>query len=195
MAEGTEAPADDKPAEGESESTTEQTVPYAKFQQVNAKARADADRAKALEKERDDLKAAMEERENAGLPELDRMRKDLERAAKRAEEAEARADATDKQLQRSAKERWVIAAAKDFADPSDAAAFVNFDDIEDAKDAERAVKKLAQTKKHLLKAEEPTLPGRVLQNGQATAQGNAEDPRLAEAQMLSDGLKQFLKNR
>lgn len=194
MAEETEAP----PAEGtppvEGEPKTEQTVPYERFQQANQKAKDAATAQKALERKVADLTAAMEERENAGLPELDRMRKDLERAAKRAEEAEARADATDKQLQRSAKERWVIAAAKDFADPSDAAAFVNFDDIEDAKDAERAVKKLAQTKKHLLKAEEQVLPGRVLQDGRPaapTAANGAAQQALVEAQMLADGLKQF----
>jgi hypothetical protein len=194
MAEGTEGTAAEGAAPAEGESKTEQTVPYERFQQANQKAKEAATARTALEKQVADLTAAMEERENAGLPELDRMRKDMERLSKRAEEAEAKAANADKQLARSAKERWVVAAAKDFADPSDAAAFVDFDAIEDEKDAERAVKKLAQAKKHLLKAEQPVLPGKVLSNGQpapATAASAAAQQAIAEAQMLADGLRQF----
>ena len=89
----------------------------------------------------------------------------------------------------------MIAAAKDFADPSDAVAFVDLDAIEDDKDAERAVKALAKAKKHLLKAEEPKLPGQVLKDGQPVAVTNSQSVEaqraLAEAQMLRDGLKQY----
>lgn len=195
MADEPAPPQDAPPAE--SEKPAEQTVPYERFQQANSKAKEAAARATALEKSVADLTAAMEERENAGLPELDRMRKDMERLSKRAEEAEAKAAEADTKLARSAKERWVIAAASGFNDASDAVAFVDLDSIEDDKDAERAVKALAKKKPHLLKAEDPKLPGQVLANGQpvsATANGRP-DPRLEEAEMLVGGLKQFLQNQ
>jgi septation ring formation regulator EzrA len=171
---------------------TEEHVPYERFQQANRKAKENADRAKALEASVAELKAAMEEREQAGLPELDRMRKDLERITKRAEEAEAKAADADKKLARSTKAGWVRAAAKDFTDPDDAVAFLNLDDLEDERDAERVVKNLAKTKKHLLKGDEPQLPGRVLQNGQPAQNGARTDPALDEAYMLSNALKDFV---
>jgi hypothetical protein len=186
----------------ETETTTEatkppedQSVPYERFQQVNKKAKDAADRAKALEKQMADLKAQMDERESAGLPELERERKRAEALEKRIADAEKRAEDAERSVQRGQRERWVTAAAQaqNFADPSDASAFVNLDDIEDEKDAERAVKRLAGQKKHLLKAEEPTLPGRVLKDGRPNNNGDRRagiDP-LADAQVLADGLKQF----
>lgn len=182
----------------ETETKTEQTVPYERFQQANAKAKEASDRAKALEKSVADLKASMEERENAGLPELDRMKKDLERAEKRAADADAKAEAADAKLARSAKAGWVRSAAKEFTDPDDAVAFVDLDGIDDEKDAERAVKDLAKRKKHLLKGEEPKLPGKVLDNGQPVTTNGGANPltqQLAEAQALSQSLKDFVGNR
>lgn len=176
----------------------EETVAYERFQKVNQKAKAEAERAKTLERELSDIRAQLEERESAGLPELERMKKEMERIQKRAEEAEAKATEADSMLARSQKERWVTAAAasQNFADPSDASAFLKLDDIEDERDAERAVKRLAGQKKHLLKSEEPQIPGRVLQNGQATSttKTGGINP-TEEAQMLADNLKSFLKKR
>jgi hypothetical protein len=167
----------------------EQRVPYERFQQANKKAKDAAERAKALEKDLADLRAQFEEREQAGLPELERLKKDMERAQKRADEAEQRAADADARVQRTQRERWITAAAKDFADPADAVAFLNLDEIEDEKDAERAVKRLAGQKKHLLKAEEPKLPGKVLKGGRpATEEGADDDPMV---QVLSEGLRQF----
>lgn len=184
-----------KPAE------TEQSVPYERFKQANSKAKEAADKARELERQVAELREQMQERENQGLPELERLKKDMERAEKRAEEAERKAAEADARVARTTKERWVTAAAQDqnFADPSDAAAFVNLDEIEDAKDAERAVKRLAGQKKHLLKTEEPKLPGRVLNNGQRTGR-DGEQPKSAidpeaEARTLAEGLGQLLKNR
>jgi transcriptional regulator of acetoin/glycerol metabolism len=181
----------------EVEAETEKSVPYERFDKVNKQARDAKAQIAGLTKQMDALKAQMEERESAGMPELDRLKKDMERAQKRAEEAEAKAAEADTKLARSSKERWVVSAAKDFADPLDAVAFVNLDDIEDEKDAERAVKRLASQKKHLLKADEPNLPGRVLQNGHgapAAAATGGINPS-AEAQQLANTLKNFLANR
>lgn len=175
----------------------EETVPYERLQAATKKAKAEAEARKAADAKVAELTAQMEQRESAGLPELERLKKDMERAQKRADEAEAKAAEADAKLARSTKERWVTAAAKDFADPADAVAFVNLEEIEDEKDAERAVKRLAGQKKHLLKGEDPQLPGRVLQNGQAatsTVKNGGIDPN-AEAEMLADSLKDFLKKR
>lgn len=193
-----DAPTTTPTPEGEGSTTTvetEKTVPYERFDKVNKAAKEAKAQTAELQRQMTELQAQMEERESAGLPELERMKKDMERVQKRADEAEAKAAAADTKLARSQKERWVTAAAKDFADPSDAAAFLNLDDIEDEKDAERAVKRLATQKKHLLKTEEPQLPGRVMQNGQPTSTKNGDSPALAEAQMIADGLKQMLKSR
>jgi hypothetical protein len=194
MAEGDAPPQDAPPAEPDK--PAEQTVPYERFQQANTKAKEAVDRAKALEKSVADLKAAMEERENAGLPELDRERKRAEALEKRVADAEAKAADSDAKLARSAKSSLVRSAAKDFADPDDAVAFVDLDGIEDDKDAERAVKALAKRKPHLLKPEDTKLPGKVLSNGHPTSPATAAataaaNQRLAEAEMLAEGLKQF----
>jgi hypothetical protein len=185
-------------AETATTTTDDQRVPYERFQQANNKAKEAAERAKALERDLADLRAQIEERETAGLPELERERKRAEQLEKRAAEAEKRAEETERNLARSQRERWVTAAAsaQNFADPSDASAFVNLDDIEDEKDAERAVKRLAASKKHLVKDEDPKLPGRVLADGRRTAATTTTaggiDP-AAEADQLAQSLKQFLK--
>ena len=178
------------------ETETEKTVPYERFVKVNKQAGEAKTQVAQLTKDMADLRREMEERETAGLPELERERKRAEQLEKRAAEAEAKATEADAKLARSQKERWVTAAAKDFADPADAVAFVSLDDIEDEKDAERAVKRLAAQKKHLLKAEDPKLPGRVLQNGQqpATVANGGINPS-AEAEMLAGSLKDFLASR
>jgi hypothetical protein len=91
-------------------------------------------------------------------------------------------------------ERFVIAAAKDFVDADDAVRNVDLADIESADDAERAVKRVAKAKPHLLKGDEKPLPGRVLQDGQRT-QGDRQQPnrRVEEARGLADELKKHLK--
>ena len=178
------------------EQETDKTVPYERFTKVNQQAKEAKAQTAELQKQIADLKAQMDERETAGLPELERERKRAEQLEKRAAEAEAKATEADSKLARSQKERWVTAAAKDFADPADAVAFVDLDAIEDEKDAERAVKRLAGQKKHLLKADEPVLPGRVLQNGQQPQRTSAGgiDP-TAEAESLANSLQSFLEKR
>lgn len=177
------------------ESTEEQRVPYERFDQVNKKAKEAAEKAKAAEKRAADLQRQLEEREEAGLPELERIKKAAEQAEKRAAEAEARAEAAEKERERGRRERWVVAAASEqnFVDPDDATRYVDFDAIEDADQAARAVKAVAKKKQHLVKAAEPTLPGKVLNNGQAVADGKPKSniDQSEEAQMLAEGLKQF----
>lgn len=173
----------------------DQRVPYERFQQANAKAKEAAEKATKLEKDLADLRSQLEEREHAGLPELEQAKKKLEQAEKRAEEAEKAKQDADVRLVRTEKERWVAAAAQEqkFADPSDAAAFLNLDEIEDEKDAERAVKRLAGQKKHLLQGDEKVLPGKVLADGRKAAppaQASAIDSN-AEAESLRAELAKF----
>ncbi len=180
------------------EAKHEETVPFDRFQQVNRKAKEAADGRKAAESEAAKLRQQLEDRESAGLPEVEQMKKRLEAAEKRAEENERKANEAEASVARASKDRWVTAAAQaqNFADPTDASAFLNLDDIEDEKDAERAVKRLATAKKHLVKAEGPTLPGRVLENGKPVARDQAAqiDQRQAaidqEAESLMEGLRQ-----
>jgi chromosome segregation ATPase len=190
MSEDTTAP-DGEVTTETAETETEKSVPYERFEKVNKQAKEAKAQAAQMAKDIADLRAQMEQRESAGLPELERLKKDMERAEKRAADAEAKAADADSRLARTTKERWVTAAAKDFTDPADAVAFVDLDTIEDEKDAERAVKRLAGQKKHLLKNEDPVLPGRVLQNGQTTAVKPGGFDLENEAQKLADGLKQF----
>lgn len=152
-------------------------------------------RAKQAEQDMAGLRAQMEEREQQGLPELDQLKKRLEQAEKRAEDAEKAKQDADIRLVRGQKERWVTGAAQEqnFADPTDASAFVNLDEIEDEKDAERAVKRLASQKKHLLKGEEKVLPGKVLADGRKAAPASAVN-QPAEAEGLAAALKQFTNN-
>lgn len=176
------------------EKEDDQRVPYERFEKVNKQAREFKDRARALESELADIRQQLEDREHAGLPELEQMKKRLEQAEKRAEDNERKAQEADARVLRSQKERWVTSAAKEFADASDAAAFVNFEDIESEADAERAVKRVAKAKPHLLKQDDKKLPGRVMENGRTVTTDDKPkgglDP-FSDAQVIADGLRQF----
>lgn len=180
--------------EQEAQEAVEDTVPKERYVSLSKHKKAAEDRAKQLEKDFADLKAQMEERETAGLPELERERKRAEQLEKRATEAEKRADEAAEAVLRGQRERWVVQAAQaqNFADPTDAAAFLSLGEIEDEKDAERAVKRLAARKAHLLKSAGPVLPGRVLQNGQAPGKKGDEDPKAGLGEEL---LNQFFSGR
>lgn len=179
----------------------EETVAYERFQKANEKAKEHAARATRLEKEMEDLKARLDEREQAGLPELERERKRAEQLEKRIAEAEQRAETTQAELVANQRKSLVLAAAaaQGFDDPSDAIRYpeiINLDEIEDAGEAERAVKRLAKAKPRLLKDTEPKQPqiGRVLENGQPAAKKEPASGSIdtsAEAELLARELKKF----
>lgn len=158
-------------------------------------------RASELEKKLADLTARLDEREAAGLPELERERKRAEQLEKRIQEAEQRAEQSERAVQRTQRERWIAAAAarENFVDPDDAARYLDIDDVEDADQAERAVKRLAKSKQHLVKPEDSGQPqiGRVLEGGKTTTKqrgaGSGIDPE-GEATMIADALKKFVRN-
>jgi hypothetical protein len=160
--------------------------------------RKDAEKkASDLEKRLADLETQMQERENAGLPELERERKAREQMEKRLADAEARAAEKDASVLRMQRENWVAAAAADagFVNPARAARLVDdLDAIESASDAERAVKRLAKSDQYLLKTEEKPLPGRVLEGGRPAVPGAPSAGGIdtnAEAETLYEGLKKF----
>lgn len=180
--------------EGETEGTTEdQRVPYERFQQANTKAKEAAEKASALEKQLNEFKAQLQEREEAGLPELERERKRAEALEKRIADAESRAEAAERSVQTTKREQWIAAAAaaQNFANPARAARLIdNLDSIEDPDQAEKAVKRLARSDSYLVKQDSAPLPGRVLENGKAPAKGDQaeEDPRAGLGAELMENL-------
>lgn len=178
------------------EKAHEETVAYERFQKVNQQAKEAKQKAAQLEKQMADLRAQMEERETAGLPELERERKRAEQLEKRASEAEARAEAQEKAATKASRERLVLAAAAaaGFDESDDALRYpehVNLDEIETRADAERAVKRLAKARPKLLKGEDPVLPGRVMQNGRpaSTATDSVQAQREREGNTILEGIR------
>lgn len=173
----------------------DQRVPYERFEQVNRKAKEAGERATALEQQIADLRTQLEDREAAGLPEMDQLKKRLEQAEKRAQDAETAAERHQQQVKLTRAERLVIAAAKDFQDPDDATRFLDLADIEDSDHAERAVKKLAKSKPHLLKREEAPLPGKVLNNGKQVQREHGDPLRSADEEAAAGLLDAINKAR
>lgn len=129
-------PAADPPAE--------QAVPYQRFKEVN-------DRLKAAEDTARELQSWKAEQERAQLSETERLTQERDQAIQRADQAE-------QQVTRLQRGQLVATAAASagFADPQDAAAFIDLTSIEDAAAAKTAVEQLAASKPHLVKA--PSAP-------------------------------------
>lgn len=130
------------------EETPERTVPYARFKEIN-------DKLSEERKQRAELEGRIGQLEDADKPHIERLTKDLERAQKRADEAEKASQDIQSQLARSEKTAWLSnAAAKlNFHDPDIAARMVDLDTVEDATSAEKIVKSLAKDKAFLVKEE------------------------------------------
>lgn len=191
------AEAPESPAKA-TEETTEERVPYERFQKANQKAKEAAERAAKLEGDLEAIRRELEDREAAGLPELERERKRAEALEKRIAEAEARAAESEQRVARTQREQWVsqAAAAMNFANPARAAKLIDdLDSIEDSDQAERAVKRLAKSDSYLIKADD-TQPkiGRVLENGKTVQPGAKTTGRInpeEEAGMIAANLKKF----
>jgi sugar-specific transcriptional regulator TrmB len=127
-----------EPAE-QQQPATQQQVPYDRFREVN-------EQKKRLEKTLNELTKEREEREQAGLSDLDRATKARQRAEERAAELEQR-------LLTVERSEWIKAAARNFQDPDDAVAFLRSDigDLDSPEKAKDAVDRLAGAKPHLLR--------------------------------------------
>lgn len=172
------------PPETPPEPKDEKTVPYDRFQQVNQQAK----EAKEAQKRLEDRLAELEDRDKS---ELDRHRAQLEREQKERERLASELAQRDQRLTQLERGNWVRAAAQEakFIDPEDAVLHASLGEIESERDAKQAVKRIAESKKHLIR-QEPERPeiGRVLQGGQPVDPGKP-DPAAEENQKFLDELK------
>lgn len=141
----------------------EQAVPYQRFKEVN-------DRLRAAEDEARELREWKAEQERAALSETERLTQERDQALQLAEQAEGKVTRLERgQLVATA------AAAAGFADPQDAAAFIDLATIDDQAAARTAVQQLAESKPHLLK-QPPGVPERPAPIGGLTGQPAGEVP-------------------
>lgn len=167
--------ADSKPGEGEQQETGEdQRIPYARFEEVNK-------RAKKYEQELNALREQLQAHEDQGKSEVER-----ERAARaRAEQQVASLSSKITNLEKGS---WVRSAATElnFHDPEDAVQHLRdqLGSMEDQADAKRLVRNLAKGKKHLVreekKDERPSI-SRMFAGDQA-AQQNGGGQQMSPAQ-------------
>jgi DNA repair exonuclease SbcCD ATPase subunit len=190
-------PTPDAP-EGAEKAAEEQRIPYARFEEVNT-------RAKHAEKELEDLRQRIVDFE-------ERDKSEAERAQARAQRAESQLANLQNTVTAMQKGSWVRSAATElgFHDPEDAIAHLaeKLARLEDERDAKRMVKSLAQSKKHLIrndeaKDERPRI-GKVFSaeersgtqgNGRPATRDQAIAQREAEfAHSLADELNRFRSN-
>ena len=173
----------------------EQRIPYARFEEVNT-------RAKHAEKELEDLRQRIVDFE-------ERDKSEAERAQARANRAEPQLAQLQSTVTAMQKGSWVRSAATEleFHDPEDAVAHLQekLARLEDERDAKRMVKSLAQSKKHLVRGDEPKDErpriGRCSAPTDARPAGNGQQPATREqvvaqreaefAHSLADELNKF----
>jgi DNA repair exonuclease SbcCD ATPase subunit len=166
----------DVPAEQAAEATpeapAERTVPYDRFAEVNRKAKEKDDQLKALTDR-------LEELEAQGKSESEQERLKREKAEAKLAEMQADLQSRDERLNRMEKSGWVrnAAAQAGFANPDDAVAFADLDGLEEAKDADKAIKDLAKQRPYLLRQETPGQQlGQVVTDGRPGAPPQQLDP-------------------
>lgn len=174
----------------------EETVPYDRFQKANQKAKDAADKVRSLSDEMAQLREQLEMKQS-GASDVEQMQRRLERAEQRAQEMERKAEEASAEAANTRKERWIASAAsaQNFADPSDASAFLDLSEIESQGDAERAIKRLAKSKSYLVKSEERQLPGKVMEDGKPVRPKDGRPPLgidpMKDAHAIAAGLVQF----
>lgn len=198
MAEEPSSPQQNTPGPEGEKTADEQRIPYARFEEVNKRAR-------SAEKELKDLRARIMDFE-------ERDKSEAERAQARAQRAESQLAGMQETVTAMQKGAWVrsVAAELNFHDPEDAVAHLTdrLANLEDERDARRAVKALSQSKKHLIRADEskderPRV-GRVFNaedratqpgNGQPLSRDQLAAHRETEfARSLADELNKFRSN-
>ena len=170
--------------EGE-KSAEEQRIPYARFEEVNS-------RAKHAEKELEDLRQRIVDFE-------ERDKSEAERAQARAQRAEERLQQMQSTVTAMQKGAWVRSAATEmgFHDPEDAVAHLQekLVKLEDERDAKRMVKSLAQSKKHLVRGDEPRDEkpriGRVFSGDERAQSGNGQRQALTREQAVAQREAEF----
>ncbi len=184
------------PEEGkqtEKDATQDQVIPYARFDEVNK-------RAKQAEQDLSDMRSKIIEFEDRDKSEVDRERAARERAESQLGELMGKVTSLEKGA-------WVRSAAAElnFHDPEDAVMHLQGDlgKLEDAREAKRLVRKLAESREHLVrqekKNERPSI-GRVFTGQQYENGGQQQQPRqqVSAAQAAAQQEQQFaegLKNQ
>lgn len=186
MAEEPNTP-DPKQGEQNGEKTAdEQRIPYSRFEEVNK-------RAKNAEQELSDLRSKIIEFE-------DRDKSEVERAKDRAQRAEAQLQEVMGKVTSLEKGAWVRSAAAElnFHDPEDAVSHLRdqLGGLEDSRDAKNLVKRLASSKKHLIreekKEERPSL-GRMFSGEQVPQDGQQSNRPLSPQQQAAERELEFAK--
>jgi hypothetical protein len=172
--------------EAEGGSPKNQKVPYERFEEVNQ-------RAKKASQELEDLRTKLIEFEDRDKSEVERERAARERAESQLGELLGKVTALEKGS-------WVRSAAAEleFHDPEDAVTYLmpKLAGVEDEREAKRLVKKLAESKKHLVRAEEKkerasinrVFAGEQVQPGQ---NGQANAPQTNQAQRVAQAEQEF----
>lgn len=162
----------------------EQRIPYARFEEVNK-------RAKQAEKELEDLRHKILEFEDRDKSEVDRERSARQRAESQLGELMTKVTSLEKGA-------WVRSAAAElnFHDPEDAVSHLreNLAGLEDQRDAKRLVRKLADSKKHLVREEKKDdrrSIGQVFAGQQVPQQGQQVQQQRSPQQVAADRELEF----
>lgn len=161
MPEETTTPAPEAAPAEPAKTPEEKTVPYDRFAQVNGQAQ-------EAKKKLEEMQARLQEIEDRDKTELERERSQRERLEAELQDRETR-------LVRVERGSWVRDAAMDanFIDPADALGRIDLSEIESATEARRAVKKIAEEAKHLIRQEAPRPEiGQVVRDGQPVTAAN-----------------------
>jgi hypothetical protein len=177
----------------------EQRIPYERFQEVNKRAKNAEQRAQELEERL------------LRLENQDKSAEDRDREARIRLEAEVNQFRSAYEAER--KGSWVRSAANEvnFHDPEDAISHLReqLGELEDSRDAQAAVRRLAKSKPHLVKEEKKEQPRSVPQmftgQGVQGQQGQGQRPMTAwevaqqrdveQAKLIADKLKEFNDKR
>jgi hypothetical protein len=181
-----------QPVDKDVDKAKEQRIPYERFDEVNK-------RAKQAEEELADLRNKLVEFEDRDKSEVDRERSARQRAESQLNELMGKVTSLEKGA-------WVRSAAAElnFHDPEDAVAHLQgqLGKLEDHREANRLVERLAKSKDHLVrqetKKERPAI-GRVYAgdetqqpNGQPAQQPNAQQLLAQQEQHFAEGLREQL---
>lgn len=162
------------------------SVSYERFKAINDKLT--EERRKASE-----LEARMQQLEDRDKTDVERLTKDLERAQKEREQSAKELEGERAARVKSEKASWLQAAAAkaNFHDADAATLYANLDEIENAKDAEKAVQRIAKDKTYLVKDDVKQAP--LQRVGIAGAETDASGATISEDEVKRQWGAQMLE--
>lgn len=164
----------------------ERTVPYARFKEIN-------DRLAEERRKAGEMETRMQQLEDRDKTDVERLTKDLERAQKEREQAAKELEGERAARVKSEKASWLQAAAAkaNFHDADAATLYANLDEIENAKDAEKAVQRIAKDKTYLVKDDVKQAP--LQRVGIAGAETDASGVTISEDEVKRQWGAQMLE--